>query len=332
MTESLVSDEPALSLLSPQSLNPMKRFELTRLSDELITSVHRITKELNVRAVIMLVELPYDFKTIRNRLGDLRLIVASDRKECLDAATEDDLDAIQLNPEPENRDGQIEEAFLEAISLDLIKTGEQFAVLYNSYDRQHFDTLTIVSLTEQLSRLSSRDLKRLDTQIPLETLRGVVDLAVEIGRDGREGKSVGTIFVVGNHRKVLLKSKEQVFDPFRGYPRKERFLKLTRVKESVKELAQIDGAFIISSDGVVEAAGRILETKTDGLTVSKGLGARHVAAAAISKSTGAIAIAVSESTGTVRIFQNGVVVLRVEPFHHRALKWHQDPEGPIIGD
>ena len=160
-----------------------------------------------------------------------------------------------------------------------------------------------------------------------------MDLAVEIGREGREGKPVGTLFVVGNHRKVLSMSHEQVFDPFRGYNRKERTLRDPRVRESLKELAQIDGAFIISADGVVEAAGRQLDAPEEGLTLSKGLGSRHWAAAAVSKVTKAVAIAVSESTGTVRIFQSGMVVLRIEPMERgRGLKWHDvETEPPSDG-
>ena len=44
------------------------------------------------------------------------------------------------------------------------------------------------------------------------------------------------------------------------------------------------------------------------------------AAASISRKTKAVAVAVSESNGTVRIFQNGEMVLRIEPFR-RAMKW-----------
>ena len=88
----------------------------------------------------------------------------------------------------------------------------------------------------------------------LETLRIVVDLAVEIGKEGREGKAVGTLFVVGNHRKVLELSHEQIHDPFKGYSQKEKMIRDPRVRESVKEIAQVDGAFIVSSDGVVISA------------------------------------------------------------------------------
>jgi DNA integrity scanning protein DisA with diadenylate cyclase activity len=116
-------------------------------------------------------------------------------------------------------------------------------------------------------------------------------------------------------------SQEQVHDPFRGYPKSERSIRNPRVRESIKELAQIDGAFVISSDGIAIAAGRHLRAAAEGLTLSKGLGSRHWAAAEISKATGAVAIAVSESTGTVRVFQDGVIVLRIEPMRN-AMKWH----------
>jgi DNA integrity scanning protein DisA with diadenylate cyclase activity len=200
------------------------------------------------------------------------------------------------------------------------------------YERSVIDSISLVSLSEHLAKLTARDLRRLETTVPLETLRLVVDLAVEIGREGREGKPVGTLFVVGNHRKVMQMSHEQVHDPFRGYNKKERMIRNPRVRESIKEIAQLDGAFVISSDGIVCGAGRNIDAPAEGLTLSKGLGSRHWAAAAISKAAHCIAIAVSESTGTVRIFQNGHVVLRIEPMD-RAMKWYDvETEPPVAAD
>jgi DNA integrity scanning protein DisA with diadenylate cyclase activity len=203
-----------------------------------------------------------------------------------------------------------------------VHTGDQVVVVYTAFDREHIDTVSVIRMSERLARLTTRDLQRLETQVPLETLRRVVDLAVEIGREGRENHKVGTLFVVGQHRKVMEMSHEGVHDPFRGYAAKERMITNARVRESVKELAQIDGAFVISAEGVVIAGGRILDAAAEDITLSKGLGARHWAAAGISKATKAIAIAVSESTGTVRIFQDGCVVLRIEPMD-QAMKWHE---------
>ena len=120
---------------------------------------------------------------------------------------------------------------------------------------------------------------------------------------------MGTLFVVGDSRKVLASSRPAGFDPVRGYSRKERNLDDPRVREGIKEIAQMDGAIIVSADGVVEAACRYLDCSAADVTLSKGLGARHWAAAAISRATNAVAVTVSQSNGTVRIFQNGEVVL-----------------------
>ena len=179
--------------------------------------------------------------------------------------------------------------------------------------------------------------------MPLETLRAVVDLATEIGREGREGKPVGTMFVVGDTRKVLTMCRPINFNPFRGYSRAERDIRDPRVREQIKDIAQLEGAIIIRRDGVAVAACMYVNAPAEGITLSKGLGARHWAAAAISRKTRAVAIVVSQSSGTVRIFQNGEMVLHIEPLA-RPLTWGSfrmessdgvggaRPGGPARGD
>jgi DNA integrity scanning protein DisA with diadenylate cyclase activity len=146
-----------------------------------------------------------------------------------------------------------------------------------------------------------------------------------------EGKPVGALFVVGDSRKVLASSHPAGFDPVRGYKREERNLDDPRVREGIKEISQLDGAIIVSGDGIVEASARYIDAPADDIALPKGLGARHWAAAAISRKTNAVAVAVSESTGTVRIFQNGAVTLRIEPFR-RPMKWKDFEYEPPPGE
>ncbi len=182
-----------------------------------------------------------------------------------------------------------------------------------------------------MRRLTSRDLQRLESSVPLKSLKVVIDLATQIGREGREGKKVGTMFVMGDTRRVLNHCKDSGLDPVRGYDRKSRNLFDPRVREDIKEIAQMDGAFIISPEGVVEKSRQIIEVKHEDLTLSKGLGSRHWAGAAISQLTKAVAIVVSQSSGTVRLFQNGDLVLRIEPMDYNV-KWqefsYEPPQGP----
>jgi DNA integrity scanning protein DisA with diadenylate cyclase activity len=222
---------------------------------------------------------------------------------------------------------------LEAVADDLLTPGSSVVALYSGFDADTIDSLSVINLDEHLNRLTGRDLRQLETRVPLDTLKIVVDLAVEIGRDGREGKPVGTLFVVGDSRKVLTSSRPVGFDPVRGYSRKERNLDDPRVREGIKEIAQMDGAIIVSPEGVVEAACRYLDCSAADITLSKGLGARHWAAAAISRATNAVAVTVSQSNGTVRIFQNGEVVLRIEPYLRRPMVWREfEYEPPMPGE
>jgi diadenylate cyclase len=175
---------------------------------------------------------------------------------------------------------------------------------------------------EHLERLSTQDLRILTEFVPLDVLRAVVDLATEIGREGREGKPVGTMFVVGDTRKVLSMSRQLNFNPFKGYARRDRDVRDRRVREQIKDLAQLEGAIVIRRDGIALTACTYITAPADGITLSKGLGTRHWAAAAISKHTKAIAVAVSQSSGTVRIFCDGKVALHIEPFS-RPMIWQR---------
>jgi diadenylate cyclase len=329
----------------------MKRVPISPQFEGLLTAARRLSAQSGAECILILAEVPYDFKEVAGVIrqaapdpmefavaeaasfrtdagsvghvcdpADLKVVVASDKPDVQRAAREDEVDLIPLLHEPQTRQVQISQAIIDGVADELLRSGSRIVTLYAAFERDLIDSISLISLQEHLAKLTVRDLRRLKTKVPLETLRLVVDEAIEIGGEGREGKPVGTMFVVGDHRRVLKMSHEGVFDPFKGYKQTERNIRNPRVREGIKELAQIDGAFIIASDGVVHSAGRILDAPAEGLTLSSGLGARHWAAAAISKATDAISVAVSESTGTVRIFQDGFVVLRIEPMG-RGMKW-----------
>lgn len=310
----------------------MKRAERTLQLDSLLKHARRMAKELEAKGVIVLVDRPYDFAEIRKLLRGVPLLVAAHESNVIEAATVDEVEVVKLEHEPQTRVTQLTQALLEALADEQVQTGDCIIALYPSFDRDEPDTVSVINLGDQLTKLRSSDLRRLETQVPLDTLRKVVEIATDIGIDGRESKSVGTIFVVGNHRKVLQLSHEGVHDPFKGYSKEDRSLRNPRVVESIKEIAQMDGAFVISADGYVHASGRILQAPAVDITLSTGLGSRHWASAQISKATNAVAIAVSESTGTVRIFMDGRVVLRIEPVSGRSMKFHEVETAPPAAD
>jgi DNA integrity scanning protein DisA with diadenylate cyclase activity len=275
-----------------------------------------------------------DWEAVRDLAGpDCRVLVATTERQ-VDDVREAGLIPIEVDPNEASIADQITLALIEAVANDLLSSGARVAVAYSAFDSDGLDSLSLIRLGERLERLSARDLRALETSVPFETLKAVVDVGAEIGREGREGKSVGTLIVVGDSREVLARSRTLGFDPFRGYKRKERNLRDSRVREAIKEIAQLDGAFVVSRDGTVDAACRIIDAPTTGLTLPKGLGTRHWAAAAITKVTASVAVVVSQSTGTVRIFQDGEIVLRIAPIGRaRALKWTEfetEPPPPTV--
>jgi DNA integrity scanning protein DisA with diadenylate cyclase activity len=273
-------------------------------------------------AMLFLMEHPTDWSRLREATNEHTVLLAGDTDETLEGAAEEDFDRIILNMPPETPVYErLTQALLEGVADELLPPGATVVAVYSGFEPTVIDSLSIIRLGEHLGQLTVRDLRQLKTRIPLETLKSVVDLAVDIGREGREGKPVGTLFAVGDHRKVLSYCRPMGFDPLRGYSRADRNLLDPKVRDGVKEIAQLDGAFVVSSDGhVVAGAQQISAPRSSELSLPKGFGARHWAAAEISRATTAVAITVSESTGTVRLFQNGEIMLRIEPFR-RAMKW-----------
>lgn len=149
-------------------------------------------------------------------------------------------------------------------------------------------------------------------QINPATFEHVLKLAVEIAREGREGRKIGTIFTIGDAEAVCAASRSIIFDPLKGHSRQVRQLSNPELRETIKELAQLDGGFIVSDGGVVVSAARYFNSSTFGIDVPMGLGARHIAAASVSHHTKAVGIVVSQSS-VVRIFDDGNLVSEILP-------------------
>jgi DNA integrity scanning protein DisA with diadenylate cyclase activity len=134
-----------------------------------------------------------------------------------------------------------------------------------------------------------------------QTVEEVVNLAVELAREGREGRKIGTLFVIGDVEELY------------GHPDELLRVELPAFRETVKELAQLDGAFLLKDDGTFVSAGRFIDVDvTAQENFLPGLGTRHAAAASISRSTGAIAVVVSQSS-VVRVFAAGEVRAEIIP-------------------
>jgi DNA integrity scanning protein DisA with diadenylate cyclase activity len=309
----------------------VKTHRLTDRFETVLDAAARLSQATDADAILVLLETPADWERLKELCGGEGILVAADFAPQLEGAADAGLATVVLKMPEAPVQEKLTQAILEAVADDILAAGAQVVAVYSGFEAGTIDSISLIHLGEHLGQLTSRDLRQLETRVPLDTLKIVVDMALQIGREGREGKPVGALFVVGDSRKVLASSHPAGFDPVRGYKREERNLDDPRVREGIKEISQLDGAIIVSGDGIVEASARYLDAPADDIVLPKGLGARHWAAAAISKKTNAVAVAVSESTGTVRIFQNGAVTLRIEPFR-RPMKWKDFEYEPPPGE
>jgi DNA integrity scanning protein DisA with diadenylate cyclase activity len=143
-------------------------------------------------------------------------------------------------------------------------------------------------------------------------LSQLVLLAVELAREGREGRKIGTLFVLGDVESLLERSRPLILDPLYGHPPELLHVERPEFRETVKELAQLDGAFLVGDDGTFISAGRFVDVDLSGDNFLPGLGTRHAAAASISRSTEAIAVVVSSSS-VVRVFAGGELRAEIIP-------------------
>src|SRR5579864_7370472 len=150
------------------------------------------------------------------------------------------------------------------------------------------------------------------TEYNPDVLESLIELAVEIAREGREGKRVGTLFMLGDENAVLAKSRSLILDPLLGHPESARHITNLNLRGTIKELAQLDGGFVVSHAGVVLSGCRYLDAISAEVEVPLGLGSRHIAAANMSAVTNAVGIVVSESS-VVRLFCHGQLVGEIIP-------------------
>lgn len=171
-------------------------------------------------------------------------------------------------------------------------------------------TIKLFQAKQLVENVSSHTLKIVNSLVGFDprVVNAVLSTAIEIGREGREGKTVGAIMVIGNGRELNKYSFQMANNPFKGDVNVLDY----NSRELLKEFSLLDGAYIINMRGDVLAAGRYLKVSPEPEEVVKGLGTRHISAASITKETDSIAVTVSESGGVVRVFRQGKIIYETD--------------------
>jgi diadenylate cyclase len=284
----------------------------TELSRLLLSHGVDVARETGARALIVHLDALGGPRLLREMAADVPLILASQRRGLYDGSLEHERPILQIPFPGVDRSNQLTASLLLAVSQGLVGRDDTVVALFGLPDSGLLDTLTVIDVAKEIPSLVPAADGELLGDVRPHVLERVLQIATALSREGREGRAVGTMFVVGDHEQVRGLSHQLVMNPFKGYREEERNLLDPSLEETIKEFSTIDGAFLVRGDGVVEAAGAYLKAPKAGADLPFGLGARHSAAAGITSQSQALAVAVSQSTGRVSLFKGGRLLMGFE--------------------
>lgn len=204
-----------------------------------------------------------------------------------------------------NRLSQMRSAVLIGLSRGILNFNDKLCCIAGTPNSNQFDTVVVIDIAKEFQIIFNHHSDMLPSAVKPEVLERALAIATELAVEGREGKPIGCLFVIGDIKKLKPFTKPLVLNPFYGYKDEDRNILNPFMDETVKEFSTIDGAFIIRGDGVLESAGTLIYAPDFAYELPGGLGSRHAAAAAISKATDCISITVSASTRQVTLFRRG---------------------------
>jgi len=210
------------------------------------------------------------------------------------------------------RMGQIKIAVIKGIAAGMFAKGDKLVCLSGVPRFGYVDSIFVIDVGKEFEILTSEHFTDISQEVYPEVFGAVINLALELAAQGREGRKVGTTFIIGDHEKVLQLSRQMIINPFLGYSDEERNILNPDLKETIKEFSALDGAFVLRNDGTLITAGRHLSAALDSKDFPQGLGSRHIAAAGVTSVTKATAVVLSESTGNVTVFKNGMIMVSIE--------------------
>ncbi len=288
--------------------------ELIRTDAALARMIGQIARSANADAVVCGTETGALFRKLFEHAEDVRLIAATPNVDTYDALVGDGFEAVRLSLRVANKYGQARHGVSTALNAGAVSVGD-LVVCAVGHDLCHGvgDLILVTDVEANVSNVALSEMIKLTDGIRPSVLEAALRLACKIGDVAQRGKRVGALFVLGDSENVLERSRQLVLNPFQGHGDQVRMLTDSRIDEMLIELAKLDGAFIVRGDGLIRTAAAFLATSKVDVKVPVGLGARHVAAAAVTAQTEATAVVVSATDGFVRAFSGGDLVLQMDP-------------------
>lgn len=282
------------------------------LNSVVLESACSIASKIGAKAVLLYADLAHDASFITEQPTCFSTILVVKEGEEVPDTLQKPLAVLRVPNVNLTRIGQVKIAIVKGIATGLFQKGDKVVCLSGVPKFGYMDSLFVIDVGKEFEILTSGNMTDMVSGVLPEVFSAVLNLSLELAAQGREGRKVGTIFVLGDHEKVLQLSRQMIINPFAGYQEAERNILNPELKETIKEFTAIDGAFVIKDNGVVITSGRHLSAALENKDFPQGLGSRHIAAAGITSITKALSIVISESTGNVSVFKNGKMFVSIE--------------------
>ena len=279
----------------------------------MIEHAGKIAHEIKANALMVCVDVINDAELILDEMKkDINIIIVSRENEGISEELKKQARILYTPDVNLTRVGKIKIAIAQGIVLGILKRGDKVVCLSGVPRFGYADSIFVIDVGKEFEILTSDFINDVIENVRPEVFNAVLNIACELGAQGRESRKVGTVFVLGDDEKVMQLSRQMIINPFSGYPEEQLNILNPELEETIKELSAIDGAFVIKENGVLVTAGRHLSAALDSRDFPPGLGSRHIAAAGITSVTKAVAIVVSESSGNVTVFKNGKLFVTIE--------------------
>jgi DNA integrity scanning protein DisA with diadenylate cyclase activity len=291
--------------------------ETSRFDREFLKSALRLASKADVDHFLYISDVPIPREELRGKAAKGKLIYAVTSETIAQELIVQKAKAVVIPSYDYSRVERVKVALVSAMSQGAIKDGHLVLCMTGRIGRPP-DTVMQMRIGESLDDKVALEGVKLGEPFNSQVVDALIQLALQIGQEGFEGHPIGTIITIGDHNVVLEKSRQITINPFQGLGESERNVLDPKIREAIKNFSVLDGAFIIREDGVVLSAGRYLSAADGEVKVPLGLGARHAAAAGITSATGCLALVVSQTSGAVRLFKAGEIVLELHQTARRT--------------
>jgi DNA integrity scanning protein DisA with diadenylate cyclase activity len=281
---------------------------------ELVMSAFSLARSLGIKTLLVQAGEISDVRLVKGLRSDERVIwIARDRTQIPQFDRSKDI-VLDMPDAALNRLSQLNLALFLAALNRHFGLEERVLGLSGVTGSNRLDTLIIAKPARDYPWLQHHRSEVAFTR----HLAKLLEIALRLAREGREGSAIGTIFVLGDVKELSPYLRQLILNPLKGHTQAARSIHNPEVVETLREFSALDGAFVVNRHGVVDSACTYLNAPVGVGRLSPGLGSRHASALAVTTVTDATAVVISSSSGTVSVFDQGQTVLELERTLSRA--------------